>query len=144
MLPARRPRVVAFWIVLLLTLAPSFARAQTVTASITGLVSDQTGAALPGVTITAKNQATDVPYVTTSNEAGNYTITSLPVGTYLVTAELTGFRTVTTNPVTLEPKQVAHLDVKMLVGAVQEHVLVAGVLPVLQTQTSTADRVVAG
>src|SRR4051794_34492547 len=105
MVSLRRTRFAAVWIVLL-TLLPSLARAQSVAASITGLVADQTGAALPGVTITAKNQSTDVPYVTTSNETGNYTIASLPVGTYVVTAELAGFRTVTTNPVTLEAKQV--------------------------------------
>src|SRR5438034_2768904 len=144
MLPVRRPRVVASWIVLLLTFVPSFARAQTGAASITGLVSDQTGAALPGVTITAKNQSTDVPYVTTSNEAGNYVITSLPVGTYVVTAEFAGFRTVTTNPVTLEANQVARLDVKMMVGQVQENVLVAGVSPILQTETTTVGEVISG
>src|SRR5262249_61325807 len=104
MLAAASRRAAAPWIVLL-TLLPSIARAQTGAASITGLVTDQTGAALPGVTITAKNQSTDVPYVVASNEAGNYTITSLPVGTYIVTPELQGFRTVPTNPVTDEAKQ---------------------------------------
>jgi Carboxypeptidase regulatory-like domain/TonB dependent receptor len=143
MLPAWRPRVALPWIVLL-TLLPSIARAQTGAASITGLVADQTGAALPGVTVTAKNQSTDVPYVTTSNEAGNYTITSLPVGTYVVTAELQGFRTVTTNPVTLEAKQVARLDIKLMVGQVQENVLVEGVSPILQTETTTVGEVISG
>src|SRR6266851_9309974 len=125
MLAAGR-RIAAPWIVLL-TLLPSLARAQTGAASITGLVADQTGGALPGVTITARNQSTDVPYVALSNEAGNYTITSLPVGSYVVSAELPGFRTVTTNPVTLEAKQVARLDLKMMVGQVQEAVRVEGV-----------------
>src|SRR2546423_1893295 len=143
MLPAQRSRVAAISIVLL-TLLPSLARAQTGAATITGLVADQTASALPGVTITAKNQSTDVPYVTTSNEAGNYTITPLPVGTYVVTAELAGFRTVTTNPVTLEANQVARLDVKMLVGQVQENVLVAGVSPILQTETTTVGEVISG
>ena len=52
-----------------------------------------------------------------SNEAGNYTITSVPVGSYVVKAELTGFRMATTTPVTLEAKQVARFDFKMLIGA---------------------------
>jgi Carboxypeptidase regulatory-like domain len=55
--------------------------AQTGAASITGIVSDATGAAAPGVTVTAVNQATNVEYSGTSNTAGNYTITALPVGT---------------------------------------------------------------
>jgi Carboxypeptidase regulatory-like domain len=90
MLAARR-RVAAPWIVLL-TLLPPLARAQTGAASNAGLVADQTGDALPGVTITARNQSTDVPYVAMSNETGNYTITSLPVGAYVVSVELPGFR----------------------------------------------------
>jgi hypothetical protein len=143
MLPSRRWRVAAPC-VLLVALVPSLARGQTVAASITGLVLDQTGAALPGATITATNQATNVPYVAISNEAGNYTIASVPVGTYVVTAELPGFRTVTMNPVTLEAKQVARLDVKMVVGQVQETVVVEGVSPILQTETTTVGEVISG
>ena len=51
---------------------------------------------MPGVTVTATNQATNVDYTAISNEAGNYTITSVPVGTYVVKAELTGFKTAAT------------------------------------------------
>ena len=75
---------------------PAVAIAQTGAASITGLVTDETGGAVPGVTVTATNQATNVAYTAVSNEAGNYTITAVPVGTYIVKAELTGFRTATT------------------------------------------------
>src|SRR3972149_395228 len=57
------------------------AYAQTGAASITGLVTDPSGAETPGVTVTATNQATNVGYSATSNQAGVYTITSVPVGT---------------------------------------------------------------
>ena len=60
--------------------APSVT-AQTGAASLTGIVSDQSGSTVPGATVTATNQATNVTYVAVSNEAGNYTVTSLPVGT---------------------------------------------------------------
>ena len=73
-------------------LAPA-AHAQTGAASITGLVTDQSSAAVPGVAVVAVNQATNVEYFGSSNEAGNYTITSLPVGTYVVKASLTSFKT---------------------------------------------------
>ena len=136
-------RVAVLWIVLFASYPP-FAGAQTGAATITGLVADETGGALPGVTITAKSQSTDVPYVTTTNAAGNYTIGSLPVGTYVVTATLAGFRTVTTNSLTLEANQVARLDMKMLVGQVQENVLVTGVSPILQTETATVGEVISG
>ena len=56
------------------------AYAQTGAASITGLVTDQSGAAAPGVTVTATNQATNVEYTAVSNATGNYDILSVPVG----------------------------------------------------------------
>ena len=88
---ARRYRIgiVALAIV---AIAPVVASAQSGAASITGLVVDETGAALPGVTVTATNQATNVERGVT-NEAGNYTITPVTVGTYVIKAELAGFRT---------------------------------------------------
>ena len=92
MLAARTRRTLSLCVLLLFLLTP-LAHAQTGAASITGLVTDQSGAALPGVTVTATNQATNVAYTAVSNEAGNYTITSVPVGTYVVKAELTGFKT---------------------------------------------------
>jgi len=127
---------------LLLALLPATASAQTGAASITGLVADETGGALPGVTMTATNQATNVPYVVVTNNAGNYTITSVPIGTYLIKAELTGFRTATSTPIRLEANQIARFDVKMLVGQIQETVEVSGVSTVLQTETSTVGEVI--
>ena len=56
------------------TALPASGLAQTGAASITGLVSDQSGSAVPGVTVTATNQATGVAYTAVSNEVGNYTI----------------------------------------------------------------------
>ena len=93
-------------------MVPVYAGAQTGTATITGLVADETGAALPGVTVTATNQATNVTDAAVTNAAGNYTITPLVVGTYVIKAELTGFRTSTTAAVVLEARQVARLDFK--------------------------------
>ena len=74
-------------------LIPALASAQTGAASLTGLVTDETGAAVPGATVTATNQATNVEYTAVSNDAGSYTVTSLAVGTYIVKAELSRFKT---------------------------------------------------
>jgi hypothetical protein len=123
---------------------PGVVQAQSGAGSITGLISDETGAALPGVTITATNQATSVDYTAVSNQAGNYTIPVVPVGKYIVKVELTGFRTATTPPFSIEAKQVARLDFKMTVGGVQESVEVAGVSPILQTETPTVGEVLSG
>ncbi len=127
-----------------LLLFPAGANSQTGTASITGLITDQTGAALPGVTVTATNPATNVVHVAVTNETGNYTITPVTVGSYVVKAELAGFRTSTTPPLALEARQVARLDFKMAVGALAETVEVTGAAPILQTETTTVGEVLSG
>ena len=128
----------------IVALAPVVARAQSGAASITGIVVDETGAALPGVTVTATNQATNVDSRSVTNTAGNYTITPLTVGTYVIKAELAGFRTTATAPVAIEARQVARLDFKMAVGAIAETIQVSGVAPILQTETSGVGEVLSG
>src|SRR5688572_8648223 len=92
-----------------LFLSPVTTFAQTGPASLTGIVTDQSGAAVPGATVTATNQATNVAYTALSNEAGNYTITSLPVGSYVVKAELASFKTAATKPIQAEAMQVVRI-----------------------------------
>src|SRR2546425_6952636 len=87
-------------------LVPATAAAQTGAGSLTGIVSDQTGASVPGATVTATNQATNVAYTAVANDAGNYNISSVPVGMYVVKAELPGFRTATTRAIQIEAKQI--------------------------------------
>src|SRR5206468_5106255 len=128
----------------LVVLLPAATFAQTGAASLTGIVTDQSGAAIPGATVTATNQATNVDYTAVSNEAGNYTITSVPVGTYVVKAELTGFKTAATVPVDLEAKQIGRFDFKLEVGAISENVQVVGQSPLLQTETATVGEVISG
>src|SRR3989442_8836151 len=144
-MPSSRTRTLA----LLLTLAfvlglHSAALAQTGAASITGLLTDQSGAAAAGVTVTATNLATSVAYTAVSNRAGNYTISSVPVGTYVVKAELSGFKTATTKAIELEAKQIARLDFKMEVGALEDTVEVTAAAPVLQTESATVGEVISG
>ena len=132
-----------FAVVFLMGMA-GVAGAQTGAASITGLVTDQSGAAAPGVTVTAVNQATNVEYPGVSNQAGNYTITSLPVGTYVVKSALSGFKTVATRPIAVEAKQIARLDFRMEIGALEDTVEVTAPAPVLQTESATVGEVISG
>jgi hypothetical protein len=136
-------KIAALWLCVAL-LVPAPALAQSGAASITGLIVDETGGALPGVVITATSQASGVTYSATSNEAGNYTIPALLVGSYLVKAELSGFRTATRSAVTLEARQVARLDFRMAVGAVQETVEVVAASPILQTESTVVGEVISG
>src|SRR4029450_10848256 len=118
----KRARLIVPALLALAMVLPGTAHAQTGAASITGLVPDSTGATAPGVTVTATNQASNVEYAATSNQAGVYTITSVTVGTYVVKATLTGFKTATTRPIQVEAKQVARLEFKLAVGALAARV----------------------
>jgi carboxypeptidase family protein len=139
-----RLRAIGFVLAIFGLLSPVAVLAQTGAASLTGIVTDQSGGAIPGATVTATNQATNVDYAAVSNEAGNYTMTSLPVGTYVVKAELAGFKTAATRPIDLEAKQVGRFDFKLEVGALAENVEVVGQSPVLQTETATVGEVISG
>ena len=125
-------------------LTPAVTLAQTGAASLTGIVSDSSGGAVPGATVTATNQATNVAYTATSNEAGTYEITSLPLGVYVVKAELAQFKTAATKPIQAEARQTIRIDFKLELGSVEETVEVTGESPVLQTETATVGEVISG
>jgi hypothetical protein len=133
-------------LIVLATLAwlPAPARAQTGAASFTGIITDQGGAALPGVTITATNQSTQVPYTAVTNSAGVYTLTPLPIGPYIVKADMSGFASKVTNAVTLEAGQIARLNFSLDVTGVKEQVEVVASAPVLQTESATVGEVISG
>ena len=77
---------------LVLGLVPATVVGQTGLATLTGIVSDTSGGAVPGVTVSATHQETNVVYTGVTNSAGNYVITALPIGTYVASVELAGFK----------------------------------------------------
>src|SRR5262245_56742689 len=121
---AQRSVVSFFSLVLVVHLLSATAFAQTGGGSLTGIISEQSGAKVPGATVTATNQATNVAYTAVSNEAGNYSISSIPVGTYVLKAELSGFKTATTEPMQVEAKAIVRIDFALQLGAIEENVLV--------------------
>jgi hypothetical protein len=107
-------------------------------AGIIGVVTDNTGAVLPGVTVTATSPALQVPSVTSvSDERGDYRLTPLPIGLYTVLFELPGFQNVRREGVRLTVGFTARVDSEMNVGAVAETITVSGASPLVDT-TSTA------
>ncbi len=128
---------------LALSLVP-VAVAQTVTATLTGTVSDQSGALVPNVKVLATHQGTRIEYSAQSNDSGIYTIPFLPIGKYVVTAEISGFKKLVTNPIKLEVNQIARVDLKLELGEVTQVVDVTGVAPVLQTESTTVGQVISG
>jgi hypothetical protein len=107
-------------------------------AGISGVVTDNTGAVLPGVTVTATSPALQVPSVTSvSDERGEYRLSPLPIGTYTVLFELAGFQNVRREGVRLTVGFTARVDSEMNVGGVAETITVSGASPLVDT-TSTA------
>jgi len=107
-------------------------------AGISGIVTDNTGAVLPGVTITATSTALQVASVTSvSDERGEYRLSPLPIGTYLVLFELPGFQNIRREGVRLTVGFNARVDAEMNVGAVSETITVSGASPLVDT-TNTA------
>jgi hypothetical protein len=112
-------------------------QAQTITGTITGQVSDPSGAAIPNAKVTATHAGTNVSTSAESNEAGIYSLLFLPVGSYTVSVEQPGFKRTVLGPFQLEVNQTARVDVALQVGQVTEQVEVTAVAPVLQTETAT-------
>src|SRR6266404_6455085 len=83
-------RLVVWGILTLILSTPAFG--QSTYATVSGTVADPTGAVLPGVSLTATNNATGVVTTVISNEAGAYNVASLLPGVYKVSADLPGFQ----------------------------------------------------
>ncbi|MDP2055519.1 MAG: carboxypeptidase-like regulatory domain-containing protein, partial [Acidobacteriota bacterium] len=100
------------------------ARAQETTATITGVVTDDSGAVLPGVTIVVTHVATNRTYQFVSTSTGAYSATLLPVGGYTVAFTLAGFQPLTVTGVTLNVNARVTINGSLMVGAVAETVQV--------------------
>ena len=109
-----------FAAIALLCAMTTAALAQTIRGTVTGTVSDSTGAVLPGVTITLTNVATGVSATAVSNQQGGYTVPLVPPGTYEVAAELSGFKKYLRTGLVVEISQTTRLDVSLQVGTVSE------------------------
>lgn len=121
---------------LLLSGAASFA--QTITASIRGSVTDPSGAAVSGASVTATNVATGINSKTVTNRSGEYNLQFLPIGDYNVNVKAPSFRTEAIGPFTLEIDQVARIDARLQVGESTATVTVASeVAPILNTENAT-------
>ncbi len=102
--------------------------------TVTGTITDSSGAVAPGVAVTATNVATGVTSTTVSNNDGTYTLVNLPIGTYSIHYVKAGFKAFDRTGVALQVGQRAQLDIELQVGENTQTVTVSGT-PVLQTQT---------
>ncbi len=129
-------RTMALRIILLVSLFPISLAAQAVTGTILGTVTDDTGAILPGATVTITHTDTGLVRTVVSDSAGEFTAPSLPTGTYQLHAELQGFKAITIPDIRLGVDQRLRFNVKLEVGAVSETITVVGSSPLVQTSSS--------
>src|SRR5207249_1980502 len=137
----RRFLVVVSLGLMLCAAAPSFSQTQ-VLGKISGTITDNSGAVVPGGRVTATNKATGQSQTTTTNEAGYYAFTNLPAGTYDVTAEKEGFQRCANTGVILDPAGAVQLTCSLQVGQVTQTVEVSAQALSVQTEEAKVSRVV--
>ena len=128
-----RPLVVGCLLATLLAV-PGLAAGQN--ARIIGSVRDQTGAIVPGATVTAKNQETGLTRTDVSDDKGDFRLPALPPGLYQVSVELSGFGTETRPDILLTIEQTASLAFTLKPASVAENVTVTGEAPIIDTNRS--------
>lgn len=116
--------------------------AQDVTATITGTVTDPSGAALAGATVTARETERGTIWTAHANEEGIYSLLRIPIGTYEVKAEMRGFKTAVHPPITLDLNQTARIEFKMAMGQVSDTIEVTSQAPLLQADNAVVATII--
>ena len=118
--------------------------AQEATAKILGTVSDQQDALLPGARVTVTNSATQASRETTTDKDGYFEISSLPIGTYLVTVEHPGFKKAVTDALKLQINQSQKFAIKMEIGDASATVDVSSQAELVETTNPTLGSSITG
>ena len=128
-----RTVILSLCLVLLLS-GVSFA--QQTTATISGVVTDESGGVIPGVSVEATNLDTGIMRIATTGDEGRYQLPNLSVGSYQVEASLPGFQTGVRTGITLTIGREALVDFSLSVGEISERVTVTGEAPLVETTRS--------
>jgi len=120
------------------------ALAQFETASVVGTIRDTSGAVVPGAKVTLTNTGTGVSVVRTSNGEGTYEFVTVKSGTYVVTAEQTGFSIALIDNVQVQVGARLRVDLQMAVGQISERLEVTAQSPLIETDSSSRSQVITG
>lgn len=113
------------------------------TASMTGHISDPTGATIPGASVTVTNIGTDIATQTSTKTDGYYTVPFLIPGDYRISVTKEGFKTASRSPIKLDVNQIARIDFSLVLGAQSEQVVVTSTsAPLVQTETAAVGQVI--
>lgn len=134
----RRWGVAVAFALLLVLLGAVSSYAQTFRGSILGTVTDTSGAAVVGATVTIHNVATGIDRITQTNVDGSYLVPELQIGTYDVTVEMNGFQKTVTKGVVVDVASEKRIDATLKPGQVNQQIVVQGEdLPQVDTTNDT-------
>jgi Carboxypeptidase regulatory-like domain len=129
----------------LVLFTPLICLGQNITASLTGTVTDPSGAVVSGASVTLHNDDTNSDVITVqTNSNGEYTASELPLGTYTMTVAGPGFKKFIARGVTLHVGELRTLNVKLAVGSVSEEVTVTASTIPIQTSSAAQDSTITG
>jgi Carboxypeptidase regulatory-like domain len=135
-----------FFLVLFIVIAcfspHSLGAQQVAVAEVTGLVTDSTGAAVPGATVKMIETSKGVAYTVTTNSGGNYLLPGLPPGPYRLEASKVGFKTYVLSNIELQVNDHITLNVTLEVGSASEIVRVEAAAALVQTENASVSTVV--
>ncbi len=133
----KQPAVRTFLALSLFCLAGALAFAQTNTSTIAGVITDQSGGAVPDATVAITDAANGQVRTTHSSASGDYTVPQLPPGRYDLKVEAKGFQTAVSSNVTLDIAQRARVDITLQVGSTNSTIEVGAHADVLDTDTAS-------
>ena len=119
-----------------------YAHAQSATSKLVGLVTDGSGAVVPGAKVTVKNSQTGISRTTLTNSSGEYTVPFLDTGRYRITVEKSGFETFALQQISLAYEQTVREDISLRVGTSTQEVTVMASASVLNTENATQNTVI--
>ena len=122
---------------LLMAVVAASVGAQEFRATMTGRVTDEQGAVLPGVTVAVTNANTNGSLTAVTNESGVYTVTPLQPGTYRIAAALSGFKTFVREAIVLRTAETGTVNIQLQLGHIEETVTVVGGLTAVESNQST-------
>ncbi len=139
---ARLPFVALF--ILMLVCAPIAVRGQGTSATVSGFITDSTGAKIPGATVTFTDVATGSVAKTVTNGEGLYRLGALPPGIYNATVSMQGFKTAVQQGLDLHLEDQVSLDYTLAIGASSEEVTISANANILESQSPTVSQVIEG
>jgi hypothetical protein len=116
-------------------------QAQVDTGSITGTVTDPSGAVVNGAKVTLTNEGTAAALAVTTGSDGSYTFSPVKIGSYKIEATAQGFKTINQSNIVVNVSANVLVNLKLQTGSVTETVEVTSSVPVLQTQDASVGQV---